>query len=651
MSQGKSTYQSALQNSRGATDPLRETAARASWGNRETTNPLRGTATRWKRAWASDGWARPFLKRYRKALVLSITLGVVAMAFAVGLMFTSGYLIDDAAERPELGLFSLLIPLGLVQVFGIGKPFLSYLERLISHDWVLHITSGMRLALFRVVEREGMLWTASHRAGDALGLLAEDIDHVQNLYLRVVFPLVIAWVLWIGIVIFFGAFSPLFGLFMLLALGVLVLLVPLTSALRNAARKERAKSLTNEFYANVADDLAGIADWRFAGRRDDFLERIERTDEELGHLGASLAASSRHRAVFVQLAFGAFSLAVLAWAAFHFGTMAQAPAATGVPGRPADWIAAFVLGFFPLLEAFAPLPDATVEASTHLDSLERLNQARGNDDLSSPSNGWAKPSSGSSATLSSDGPTKPPSLLPDVHLDCISFGYDDAHQVLSDVSLSIPCGTKLAVLGPSGSGKTTLLSLIRGDIAPSSGTVTLGGHPTCQFGDAICDYVGIIQQSSYLFNQTLFENLSLGDERITREGALDALCKVGLGELLNTLPDGLDSMVDEAGFRFSGGERHRIALARVLLRNTPIVLLDEPTVSLDPATERALLDTVFDVFADRTVVLVTHHLLGIEHVDRIVFIENGRIALDGSPAELAQTSARFQALLAFDRGL
>ena len=116
---------------------------------------------RWQRAWGQDSWVRPFLARYRRALLASLALGLLTMVFAAGLMFTSGFLISDAAEQPELGLFSLLVPLGLVQVFGVGKPFLGYLERLASHDWVLRLTSAMRTRLYRSLEREGVYWMTS----------------------------------------------------------------------------------------------------------------------------------------------------------------------------------------------------------------------------------------------------------------------------------------------------------------------------------------------------------------------------------------------------------------------------------------------------------------------------------------------------------
>ena len=616
-------------------------------------------AARWKQAWEQDRWVRPFLKRYLKALLASLGLGLATMVFAAGLMFTSGFLISDAAEQPALGLFSLLVPLGLVQVFGVGKPFLGYLERLASHDWVLRLTSAMRTRLYRSLEREGVFWMATRKAGEVLGLLAGDIGHLQNLYLRCVFPLMTAWGLWLLASLLVGLFTPLFGLFMLLGLGVLALLMPLVSVLVNGARQMRAKELSNRLYDSAADDVAGLADWTFSGRRGDYLARLMEPDAQLNAVEARSASSLRRINAAGQIVFCALSICLLCWAALHFGNMAQAAAATGVPARPADFIAAFVLGFFPLLEAFEPLPGAALQAGAHLDSLERLNtldEVEDDGDGGAAGVGSAQRESAAAAqaqdeAAGSAGAAGLGAEPPVLDFDDVSFAYPGQPLLLRGVSLRVKPGEKLAVLGPSGAGKSTLLSLARGDLSPTAGRVTLGGADTAALGDAICSQLGLIQQSTYLFNRSLFANLSLGDRSITRDAAAAALQAVGLGPLLASLPKGLDTMVSEAGHNFSGGERHRIALARVLLKDTPVVLLDEPTVALDPLTEHALLEDLFTVLEGRSVVMVTHHLAGIEHMDRVVFIEDGRIALEGSPAELARSSARFQQLLAFDREL
>ena len=214
----------------------------------------------------------------------------------------------------------------------------------------------------------------------------------------------------------------------------------------------------------------------------------------------------------------------------------------------------------------------------------------------------------------------------------------------------VPARGLTVLTGETGAGKSTLASLVRGDIRPDAGGVTLGGSPTADLGDEAAKWIGVIQQRTYLFNMTLRDNLRIGREDATDDEVWDALGREGLRSMAERLPNGLDTLVDEAGLRFSGGERHRVALARVLLQDVPVVILDEPTVGLDPITERALLDDLFEALAGKTVIMITHHLAGVDAMDRVVFVEDGRIALDGAPDELACTSERYRRLLAFDRG-
>ena len=250
------------------------------------------------------------------------------------------------------------------------------------------------------------------------------------------------------------------------------------------------------------------------------------------------------------------------------------------------------------------------------------------------------------------GPGERPRAL-EVRLEHVTYRYPGtAADVLHDLSLAFRAGEKTAILGRSGSGKSTLLALVRGELVPARGRVTLGGAPLARLDDeAVADRVGMIRQSAYLFNTTLLDNLRLADPGVTEQQAMRALEQVGLGRVVEGLPHGLHTMVGEDGARFSGGERHRIALARVLLRDTPVVLLDEPTVGLDPATERALLATMFEALDGRTVIMVTHHLQGVSLMDRVLFVEGGEVSLDGTPEELARTSERYRRLLSFDAGI
>lgn len=609
-------------------------------------------------AWKGDRWVKPFFRQYKKTLALALGLGIVAAFFAAALMFTSGYLIGGSALMPA-SILLLNLPLMFVRIFGVGKPVLQYFERLASHDWVLRMTSALRLKLWGALERDAVFFHSAHRMGDALGLLSEDIGHIQNLYLRTVFPTVVAWALSLIVVAIFGALTPWAGAAMLLVLGVDVVLVPLWSLLVNGARQTKRKQLKNRLYAELADNVLGVDDWVFSGRADDFLARHASAQAELRALEAAGHAFDRKRDLAVQALFTLGALVVVAWTAGAFGSHGA-----GVLDGSANWMLAFALGYFPLLDAFAPLPVAAVEVRAHEDSLRRLNELPAEDGeaaLRRAQHELAAEEAGENAAEVAPANPDPASPLPtppfELRVDDVAFAYPGTERrVIDGLTLHIEPGQHVAVLGRSGSGKSTLASLVRGDLRPDEGSVTLGGVPTAELGDAAARYFGVIQQRTYLFNTTLRDNLRIGDPHAADEDIARVLERVGLGPLLARLPEGLDTLVDEEGLRFSGGERHRIALARVLLQDAPVAILDEPTVGLDPRTERAVLDTFLEALADKTLIMITHHLPGVAGMDRVVFLEDGRVKRDGTvlmdapPVQLAQESPHYRRLLAFDRG-
>ena len=201
-----------------------------------------------------DEWVKPYLGHYRKILALALVLGCCTVLFAAGLMFTSGWLIAGSAEMPY-SVLMLGTPLLCVRVFGVGKPILRYCERLASHDWVLRFTSNLRKQLYRSFDAEGVFFHASHRLGDALGLLAEDIEHIQNLYLRCVFPTVIALAAGVGLCVLFGCFSPLACLACFVFVSLELFVVPAVSVSINGTRQSTAKELAAKRYATYADNI------------------------------------------------------------------------------------------------------------------------------------------------------------------------------------------------------------------------------------------------------------------------------------------------------------------------------------------------------------------------------------------------------------
>lgn len=566
----------------------------------------------------NDTWVRPYLHQYKRALVLALALGIATFLAASALMFTSGYLISKAATHPY-NILLIYVPIVLTRAFGIARPAFKYAERLVSHNWVLKMTSKLRLKLYRTLEPDAIFVNNRYKIGDVMGLLAADINHIQDLYLRTLFPTIVGWSLYLIVVVALGWFSVPFALLMLLVLATLVVVVPLWSALFNAALQERQKHVTNALYQDLTDNVLGVSDWIFAQRSADYVMRHEHHEAQLHALKTKLNRRAYARTVMMQLIVGILVLVATWFATVKFQR------------SDSNYIAAFALAVFPVADAFMGLPTAADSTNIYADTLKRLNALE-------PS----KQPAATTATVT--GPLT-------VKLDHVSFGYSQEKQVLADLNLTLHPGEKLAVLGRSGVGKSTLAHLIRGDLRPTSGAVTYNDVPVAQLRDQIATYCGVIEQKPYLFNTTIKNNLRLANEDATDAQLWAVLKQVGLAELVKSLPHQLDTLIDSAGLRFSGGERQRLALARILLQATPIVILDEPTVGLDPITEASVMRTFMTALRDKTVIWITHHLQGIDEVDQVIFLKEGKITLHGSPAELMKSAPEFVRLKRLDAGL
>lgn len=570
------------------------------------------------KAFEKDTWVKPYLQRYKAPLMLAIFLGFCTFFSAGALMFNSGYLISKSASLPE-NILLVYVPIVLTRAFGVSRPVFRYIERLTSHNWVLKMTSKLRRKLYHTLEKDAMVFKQKYRMGDILGLLAEDIQYIQNLYLRTIFPLIIAVILYAFIVIAVGMFSIFFALYLALLLFILVIVLPVWSVVVNGARQEREKTLKTELYTDLTDNVLGVADWIFSQRGSEYVDTHLQVEQELYQVQDQKRLFNHRVQVLFQLIYSFIVIGLIVWTSQRF---------VGNHGGAANWIAAFVLSAFPVVDAFVVLPEAMQESNVYKDSINRLNALDETPD---------------------EAPKNIEVTDTRIQVEDLSFSYDH-HLVLDHLDLTIEPGEKIAILGKSGSGKSTLASLVRGDLKPQNGLLTLGGVPTYQFGDAMSHYISVIQQAPYLFHTTILNNVRMANTNKSEEEVWQVLERVGLKKLVEQLPEGLHTMVDEAGLRFSGGERHRMALARILLQDTPIVLLDEPTVGLDPLTEQALIDTFFSQLQDKTVIWITHHLQGIEIMDRVIFIEDGRLEMSGTPADLAQNNARFQQLKAIDEG-
>ncbi len=563
----------------------------------------------------------PYLRKYKKLLALTIFLGLMTFFCGSALMFNSGYLISKAARHPY-NILMIYVPIVLTRAFGIGRPAFRYAERITSHNWVLRIVSDFRKKLYQSVAKHAVAIRQNFQTGDILSILADDIDHIENLYLRTVFPTVIALIMYLIIVIALGYFSWWFGLLMLLLLGLVVIVMPLWSVLLNGARESQSRKIQQSFYTELTDAVMGLGDWLISGRQKDFYDREVQPIEKIAALRRQDHRFQWWRDFTIQMIFGVICIALLIWSSFYWTT----------DSASSNWIAAFVLSVFPLVDALLSVSQGVSEWPSYQRSIRRVNALD------------TKPADESDQTVL----TEPFQVLQVADLD---FSYSAGnHQIFDHLNLTLKAGEKLALLGPSGTGKSTLLKLILGDVQPDQGSVQLNDVPVSRLQNQRAQLFGVLDQQPYLFNTSIMNNVRMGNEQASDEQVKAALKAVELEPLIQSLPDGYETVVEEGGARFSGGERQRLALARILLQNAPIIILDEPTVSLDPITEAHLLTTVFRVLHDKTILWVTHHLAGVENVDQVRFLEDGQFDMAGTPEELYATAPRFKRLYDLDRG-
>lgn len=584
-----------------------------------------------------NSWIAPYVAQYRWRFIAVIALGTCAALCAVLLLFTSGFLISKSVLRPE-NILMVYVPIVGVRAFGIFRAVFRYIERLAGHDAVLRVLADQRVKLYRILEPQALFLRSRMQTGNVLGALADDVERLQDIYLRTVFPAVTALVMYGGAVISFGSIDLGFAVWMGLYMLFLVAVLPVISLKVTWKWRVRLKKENSTLYTRLTDGVLGLGDWLASGRAAEFVQQQEEAEEQVDAVRRKLRGWTRWRDLMAQCVIGLMVVSITLWSGN----------AASVGQLPAVMIAAFVLVLFPLTESLLPVGDAVEHLPQYRESLDRLKQLEGKADL--PGQNGLDDVGG---TGDSDRRIRlriPPKLRADIEINRVSYRYatDDSYAV-QDVSLHLPQGKRLAILGRSGGGKSTLLKLIQGALLPSAGKVLINNMPVQTLGESVTDVIAVLNQSPHLFDTTVANNLRIGRPHATDEEIRQVAAQVGLSGLIESLPQGYDTPMLETGLRFSGGERQRIALARVLLRETPVIILDEPTVGLDPVTERELMRTILDSLQGKTMIWVTHHLIGAEQMDELIFMENGKIAMQGSHEQLLSGEERYCRLIELDR--
>ncbi|MFB8350603.1 thiol reductant ABC exporter subunit CydD [Streptomyces niveus] len=583
-----------------------------------------------KRGVVRDVRAHP-LARMRAAVgalrgrfVLALVLGSLALGSAVGLMAVSGYLISRASEQPPV--LYLMVAVTATRAFGIGRAVFRYAERLVSHDAVLRMLADLRVSVFRRLDRLAPAGLRETRRGDLLSRLVADVDALQDYWLRWLLPVGSAVLVGVGAVGFTGWLLPEAGA--VLAVGLLAagVGVPLVSGARARRAERRLAPARGLLATRVTELLEGCAELTVAGALRSRIRAARAADATLTAIAARGATATALGGGLSALICG-LTVAAAAYAgvgAVHDGRL------------PGVALAVVVLTPIAAFEAVAGLPLAVQYRQRAARGAERVWEVL---DAPVPVREPARPA------------TAPATPFP-LEVRGLAARYaGQERDALSGVDLTLTAGKRVAVVGPSGAGKTTLAQVLLRFLDAREGGVTLGGTDAAALdGDTVRRFVGLCAQDAHLFDSSVRENLALARKDATEDDLRDALRRARLLEWVDALPAGLDTLVGEHGARLSGGQRQRLALARALLADFPVLVLDEPAEHLDLPTADALTADLLAVTEGRTTLLITHRLEGLEAVDEVIVLDEGRVTQRGPYAELVSVAGPLRTMLERERG-
>ena len=569
---------------------------------------------------------RTEIKKNKSMMVLVVILGILSTVSGAALMYVSGFLISKSSLRIG-NILMLQVPTVLTRTFSLSQSTFAYLQRLTSHNLVLGIIEKMRSRVYKILEPHALKLKKEYKSGDLLGLIAEDIEHLQNIYLKTIFPSIVSLVLYVVFVtLMFGydmsyaILATLFGLFIIF----IVPFVSLTFTRRNFQVMKEAKY---DLYKNFTSAIFGISDWISSNRVNDFMNEYQEKETRLLKKETKIKIFVHFRENLVNFIAGltVFYMIYSCW------NMTLNDSVENV------YIASFCMMALSVMSVSVMTSESVAHIPGYEVSIKRVKDFYANeqDDVDIDK-----------ALQNKEGNV--------IDIENVTFAYENGKNVLDNISLSIKKGEKVAILGRSGVGKSTLVKLLTGTYTDYTGSISvLGKVPTEKM---LGTKISLLNQKPYLFDMTIRENLKLAlldkKEEVTDDEINskieESLEKSQLTRLISELPEGINTNVFETGSRFSGGERQRIAFARTLIQNNELLLLDEPTVGLDPKTEHELLKTIFETNRDKTIVWITHHLNSIKYMDRIIFIKDGKVEMNGTHEELYQTNEKYRKLYDMD---
>lgn len=547
----------------------------------------------------------PFLRLFKHAkfvLFLGLLLMITGLAASIGLLTVSGWFLAATALAGAGSLFNFFYPSATVRGLAIGRTVARYFEKIVTHDATFRILAKLRVQVFKKIIPLSPAVLNRYRNSDLLNRLVADVDTLDSLYLRLLAPfssaVVVIGFLTLGLSLFNLTVGLSFG-------GILLVLVCVIPTLFYHLGKKFGHQLTHAraaYRTQFVEFIQSQAELLLFNAEQPLKHKLDATEQQWQQLQQKEANLSGFSTALMLLANGLLLVFTLWFAAdADFGNDQYSHAI----------IALFALASLAAFEILMPLGAAFLHIGQVMASAQRITDIT---DQAPLVQFHGEKTLEKSTALS-------------IKLQDLFFTYPERQDIaLEKINLDIPQGRKIAILGKTGSGKSTLLQLLVRNYEPAQGKIFLADQTIESYTEpSLREQICFLTQRIHIFSDTLRNNLQLANQQVIQDEAMiEVLNQVGLGKLLNQ-EEGLDLWLGDGGRPLSGGEQRRLGLARVLLNQAPILLLDEPTEGLDRETERQMLQLILNHSKDKTLMMVTHRLTAIEQFDCLCVIDEGKL--------------------------
>ncbi len=555
-------------------------------------------------------------------MAFAALLGFFTVGSSVGLMMTSAYIIAKAALHVHIS--ELQVAIVGVRFFGISRAVFRYFERYVSHEVTFRLLAKFRVWFFKAYEQIAPAKTKDFTSGDLLTRVVADIESLEHIFVRVIHPPVVALAVTVSLFLYFWKFGIVFSLIFLASFIVAGIAVPSITFIMSKNLGEKIISLRAKLNNIIVDGISGMPELISFNQAENYSDKFNELQKELTEAERKMSVIDSFNESAIGLIMNLTVITIYIFAV----PLVNANLLDGI------LLSVLSLGIMSAFEAVMPIPlsvqyiDKSVRAGKRL--FEITEMEREEKILST----FAKPESYNLRT------------------ENLSFSYDKIQTVLKEISFALHEKDKIAIVGASGSGKSTLVNLLLSFWHSDSGKIILGGiNYSALRDDDIRKYFSVISQQTFLFNNTIKENLLLANKNATDEELYEALKQAELEKFIESLPDKLNTFSGEQGKQLSGGERKRIAIARAILKESPILICDEATSDLDSITEKKILDTIFRVSQNKSLIYITHRFADLDKFKTILVLDNGEIAESGDFKHLMNNKSKFYELFESQRQL